>query len=111
MDKIKSHLKVTFANEPGVDQGGLVFFHSPSLFKFESKHQILLPQLTELFSMYFEDIFSESNPCGLFETQAAGSFEGEQRRGSAGSAYTTVLPSAQVIITTTPTTSTLYTVI
>ena len=24
MDKIKSHLKVTFKNEPGVDQGGLV---------------------------------------------------------------------------------------
>lgn len=24
MDKIKSHLKVTFENEPGVDQGGLV---------------------------------------------------------------------------------------
>lgn len=46
--------------------------------------------------MYFEDIFLESNPCGLFETQAASSFEGEQRHGSAGSAYTTVLPSAQV---------------
>lgn len=47
--------------------------------------------------MYFEDIFSESNPCGLFETQAASSFEGEQRHGSAGSVFTTVLPSAQVI--------------
>ena len=46
--------------------------------------------------MYFEDIFLESNPCGLFETQAASSFDGEQRHGSAGNAYTTVLPSAQV---------------
>ena len=28
MDKIKSHLKVTFANEPGIDQGGLVLLNS-----------------------------------------------------------------------------------
>lgn len=44
LDKIKHLLKVEFADEPGVDEGGL---------------------LTEMFSMFFEDVFSPSN--GLFE--------------------------------------------
>jgi len=63
LDRIKRHLKVEFVDEPGVDQGGL---------------------LTELFTMYFEEVFEEKS--GLFEGHNTSS-------GSSGGGGTVVLPS------------------
>ena len=70
LDKIKRHLKVRFADEPGVDEGGL---------------------LTELFTLFFDEIFSEKN--GLFES---GNSENAKENDNANySISSTVLPACQ----------------